>query len=132
MRIIQTQQDIDSLLQYSPLPPTFLGHIQEYFTQLCDSFHDNDDPYFSLQSYGPIIILEAGDNLHDLSLVGLRQEDDGLFGSCPEYVELYDLGNIQIYKIAIMNTNDYIITLFTQVGIHPKEAQQWLKELAEV
>ncbi|MFK4343613.1 MULTISPECIES: hypothetical protein [unclassified Paenibacillus] len=131
MRIIQTQQDIDSL-QYSPLPPTFLKHIHEYFTQIRNSFHDQDDPYFSLQPYGPIFILEAGDNLHDLSLVGLRREDDGLFGSCPEYVELYDLGNIHIYKIAVMNTNDYIITLFTQFGIHPKEAEQWLKEQAEV
>ncbi|MGG1616692.1 hypothetical protein ACIFQM_24310 [Paenibacillus sp. NRS-1782] len=131
MHIIQTQQDID-LLQHSPLPPTFLKHIQEYFAQLRDSFHDKDDPYFSLQPYGPIIILETGDNLHDLNLVGFRGEDDGLFGSCPEYVELYDLGNTQIYKIAIMNTNDHIITLFTQVGIHHKEAEQWLKEQAEV
>ncbi|KJD46812.1 hypothetical protein [Paenibacillus terrae] len=62
MRIIQTQQDIDSL-QYSPLPPTFLKHIQEYFTQLRNSFHDKDDPYFSLQPYGPIFILKVGDNL---------------------------------------------------------------------
>ncbi|AET58448.1 hypothetical protein HPL003_08425 [Paenibacillus terrae HPL-003] len=119
MRIIQTQQDIDSL-QYSSLPLTFLKHIQEYFTQLRDSFHNKDDPYFSLQPSGPIFILEAGDNLHDLSLVGFRREEDGLFGSCPEYVELYDLSNTQIYKIAVMNTNDYIITLFTQVGIHHK------------
>ncbi|MGQ4680711.1 hypothetical protein [Paenibacillus polymyxa] len=131
MRIIQTQQDMDSL-HVSPLSPALFGHIQEYFTQLRDSFHDKDDPYFSLQPYGPIIILEAGDNLHDLNLVGLRREDDGFFGSCPEYVELYDLGNIQIYKIVVMNTNDYIITLFTQVGIHHKEAEQWLREQAEV
>ncbi|MEK4459672.1 hypothetical protein [Paenibacillus sp. FSL R10-2748] len=131
MRIIQTQQDIDSL-QYSSLPPTFLKHIQDYFAQLRNSFHDKDDLRFSLQPSGPILILEAGDNLHDLSLVGFRREDDGLFGSCPEYVELYDLGNIQIYKIAVMNTNDYIITLFTQVGIHHKEVEQWLKELAQV
>ncbi|WDM22286.1 hypothetical protein [Paenibacillus polymyxa] len=131
MRIIQTQQDIDSL-QYSSLPLTFLKHIQEYFAQLRNSLHDQDDPYFSLQPSGPIFILEAGDNLHDLSLVGFRREDDGLFGSYPEYVELFDLGSIQIYKIAVMNTNDYIITLFTQVGIHHKEAEQWLKEQAEV
>ncbi|KAF6627795.1 hypothetical protein [Paenibacillus polymyxa] len=131
MRIIQTQQDIDSL-QHSSLSPSFLKHIQEYFTQFRNSFHDQDDPYFSLQPSGPIFILEAGDNLHDLTLVGFRREDDGLFGICPEYVELYDLGNTQIYKIAVMNTNDYIITLFTQVGIHHKEAEQWLKEQAEV
>ncbi|MGW9530903.1 hypothetical protein ACWHAM_24915 [Paenibacillus terrae] len=39
MRIIQTQQDMDSL-HVSPLHLTFLERVQKYSTQLRNSFHN--------------------------------------------------------------------------------------------
>ncbi|MEK3688270.1 hypothetical protein [Paenibacillus sp. FSL R10-2736] len=130
MRFISTQLDITILSSCSSLM-SHQSFLQNYFNQLREAIGDTQDTLFTLDRHGPIIILEAGDNLFDLSFVGLRREDRGLLGSMPEYVEVYNLGDIQIYKIVVMHTNDYMVTFFTQVGIHDEEVEQWLKEMAE-
>ncbi|WDH82642.1 MULTISPECIES: hypothetical protein [Paenibacillus] len=65
-----------------------------------------------LGRYGYIVILEAGDNLYDLECVGLNREDCGLLGSMPEYVETLQLGDMTVYSIVVMYTNDFIMTFF--------------------
>ncbi|MDQ0048450.1 hypothetical protein J2T18_002750 [Paenibacillus polymyxa] len=74
----------------------------------------------------------AGDNLYDLECVGLNREDCGLLGSMPEYVETLQLDDMTVYKIAVMYTNDFIMTFFTQKGIHAEEIEQWLNEQANI
>ncbi|WP_218642158.1 hypothetical protein [Paenibacillus odorifer] len=109
-----------------------LPHIQIYFNQLRDEIGDTGDRLFVLDRYGYIVILEVGDNLYDLECVGLNRKDCGLLGSMPEYVETLQLGDITVYKIVVMYTNDFIITFFTQKGIHAEEIEQWLNEQANI
>ena len=108
-----------------------LVQIEDYFNLLAVE-HDEAESGFRLGRNGYIVVLEAGDNVRDLSNVGLNREDGGLLGSCPEYAELLDIGEgLQEYKIAVMYDNDYLMTFFTQTGAHDEEVEQWLKDQAE-
>lgn len=58
----------------------------------------------------------------------MGHEDDGLRGSCPEYVELLDLDDgLQAYKVVVLYDYDYLTTFFTQAGAHDEEVEQWLE-----
>ncbi|MNC77316.1 hypothetical protein D3C75_1292380 [compost metagenome] len=62
----------------------------------------------------------------------MSREDGGLLGSCPEYVELLDVGEgLQVYKVAVLYDNNYLMTFFKQAGAHDEEVEQWLKDQAE-
>ncbi len=82
--------------------------------------------------HGYIVVLEAGDNIRDLGNVGLNRENCGLLGSCPVYVERFNVGEgLQAYKVAVLYDNDYLMTFFTQAGAHDEEVEQWLKDQAK-
>lgn len=124
MRIIKTQRDFDGLHRAGTLPAAFLGEIGNYFQQLRDELEDEDQSEFRLNRCGYIVVLEAGNNFRDLGNVGLNREDGGLLGSCPEYVELLDLGEaLPVYKIVVLYDNDYMMTFYTQAGAHDEEAE---------
>lgn len=131
MRIIQTQQDLNSL-RSANLSPPLLAHIEHYFSQLKEMHGDTEDTLFSLQKHGYIVILEPGDNLYDLSIVGLNREDAGLLGSKPEYVEAIDLEGLTLYKIVVMYTDDYLMTFFTLAGWHDDVIERWLRQEAGI
>jgi hypothetical protein len=114
------------------LPAVLIDLVEDYFLLLRDELEVELESEFCLGSHGYIVVLEAGDNVRDLSNVGLNREDGGLLGSCPEYVELLDVGGgLQAYKVAVLYDNDYLMTFFTQAGAHDEEVEQWLKEQAE-
>lgn len=129
MRIIKTQQDL-TFLHSSSLNPSLLSHIEHYFSQLKGMHGDTEDTPFSLQKHGYIVIMEPGDNLYDLGIVGLNLEDAGLLGSRPEYVEAINLNGLTLYKIVIMYTDDYLMTFFTLAGWHDDVIERWLQQEA--
>lgn len=129
MRIIQTKEDIQNLSN-SNIPPFLIDYIEGYFNQLAESLMDGHDTIFSLQKYGYIVILEAGDNLYNLNVVGLDSENNGLLGSQPEYVEVIELAECKVFKIAVMYTNDYLMTFFTIAGSHDCTIENWLSQQA--
>lgn len=132
MRIIKTQQDFDVLRRAGTLPTALLGEIGGYFQQLRNELEDEKRSQFHLEECGYIVLLEVGDNVRDLGNVGLNHEAGGLLGSCPEYIELLELGEgLQAYKVAVLYDNDYLMTFFTQSGAHDEEVEQWLREQAE-
>jgi hypothetical protein len=92
LRIITTQQDFDVLRHARALPAVLLNQVENYFNQLKIEQDDEDRSELRLDGHGYIVVLEGGDNLRDLSNVGLSREDGGLLGSCPEYVELLYVG----------------------------------------
>jgi hypothetical protein len=75
---------------------------------------------------GFIAVLEAGDNLRDLSILGLNHEDDGIFGFPLEYVEEYSLNRMEFYRIGILFDNESMLTIFSEVGIHDDEIEDYL------
>lgn len=132
MRIIKMQQDIFVLRCARALPLVLLEQIEDYFQQLKNELNDESKSEFRLDGQGYIVVLEGGDNVRDLGIVGLNRKAGGLLGSYPEYVELLNMGEgIQAYKIAVLYDNDYLITFFTLLGAHDEEVEQWLRDQAE-
>lgn len=121
MRIIKMQQDIFVLRCARALPLVLLEQIEDYFQQLKNELNDESKSEFRLDGQGYIVVLEGGDNVRDLGIVGLNRKAGGLLGSYPEYVELLNMGEgIQAYKIAVLYDNDYLITFFTLIIVFLK------------
>lgn len=96
------------------LPASLLDHAENYFNQIRAVLDEEEENEFRLGWNGYIVVLEAGDNVHDLGNVGLCRENGGLLGSFPEYVELLDVGvSHQAYKVALLYDNDYLMRFFT-------------------
>lgn len=131
MKIIQTQQDLNTLCSTDTFP-TLLPQIQAHFDHLHSTRVDEGDTLFTLDRLGPIILLEPGDNLHDLSFVGLSREDGGLLGCTPEYVQAIKLTD-QIgtaYMIGVAYNDSYMTTFFTIAGSHDETIEKWLRQKA--
>ncbi|WP_172254926.1 hypothetical protein [Saccharibacillus deserti] len=131
MKIIQTQQDILTL-STTELFPTLLPRIQTHFNHLYSNQSPEEDILFTLDHYGPIIILEPGDNLHDLSFVSLSRENGGLLGCTPEYVQAIELPDQTgtAYMIGVAYNDSYMTTFFTMAGSHDETIEKWLRQKA--
>lgn len=46
-----------------------------------------------------------------------------------EFVEIYNLGDIEVYRMVLMLDNDFRLAFFA-VGTLDEEAEQWLNEIA--
>lgn len=127
MKTIKTLKDIELLRSEKVIPEDYLEHVENYFNHLHESLNDGEPlDEFSLQQHGYIVLLERGDNVRDLSCVGLGPNINGLLGCRPEYLERYDLDSISFYKILVMYNNEYAMTFFTEKGIHDNEVEEWL------
>lgn len=131
MRIIQIQQDITSLCS-ADLYHTLLPNIQAHFDHVHSTHSIEEDFLFTLDHHGPIILLEPGDNLHDLSFIGLSREDGGLLGCTPEYVQAIELPDQTgtAYMIGVAYNNSYMTTFFTIAGSHDETIEKWLRQKA--
>ncbi|WP_280775871.1 hypothetical protein [Paenibacillus sp. PastF-4] len=56
--------------------------------------------------------------------------NDDLLTRSFEFVEIYDLGDIEVYRMVLMLDNDFLVTFFAVVGTLDEEAEQWLNEIA--
>ncbi|ABO48581.1 hypothetical protein Dred_0031 [Desulforamulus reducens MI-1] len=71
MRIIKSVQGINILRKADALPTEYLELLEKEFLQMVEQLggFENYDP----KTYGYIVVLESGDNVRDLSVVGLTQ-----------------------------------------------------------
>lgn len=128
MRITKTQQDIYDLRQDCNMLKALVEHIVQFFCQLEAELVNKEEHAFHLDQHGPIILLEAGDNLHSLNIVGLGNHD---LRRVIEFVETLDLGDIQAYRLAAKLDNEFLVTVFIVAGTHNEEEEEWLKEQTE-
>ncbi|AHV95431.1 hypothetical protein PSAB_02475 [Paenibacillus sabinae T27] len=94
MRIIKTQQDFGVLRRDGTTPATLVDHIDGYFHQLEGELRDKTEDVFCLDQHGPIVYLEAGDDLRILNFAGLSCNGDELLCRAVEFVEKFDLGEV--------------------------------------
>lgn len=69
MRIIKRQQDLVILRRVGALPAALLDQVEDYFNQLSVELEGEAESPFCLGENGYIVLLEAGDNVHDLGNV---------------------------------------------------------------
>ena len=134
MRTIKTQADLYCLRQAKALPNEFLSYLEEEFRLLIESFDfDGADEAFTLDMHGFIVVLEKGDNLLDLSVVGLSRENRGLLGSMPEFIEKIERAEKLWYKVVVIYTNEYGMAFYipNEVVDGNEEIQLWLEEHSE-
>jgi len=132
MRIIKTFEDVELLENTEVLNEEYLQWIKNYFLQLFDLLGREEtlDQFRMDWPDGFIAVLEKGDNLRDLSLLGMNPEDDGILGCSLEYVEEYKLQSISFYRIGLLLDNECMMTFFSEVGAHDDEIEDYLAEEA--
>ncbi len=131
MYTIKTLDDISALSERNTTPKSFIDHLETYFLQLRENLtEDEQEVEFSLVPYGYIAILEPEDDVRDLSSIGLNPQDDGLLGSCPEFVNTIQLEDITLYQIGVLYDNEYMMILYSKVGQFDPLTEDFLKEYA--
>lgn len=133
MLTIRSIADVRNMLDPESLPRAYARWIEAEFSLLYDALADGEEiEQFSLQPHGYIVILQAGDDVRDLSVAGLNPESGGLLGSMPEYIDTVTLENgTRVYKIGVLYADDYMMFFYSEVGIHDDEVEAWLAEEAE-
>ena len=132
MRVIKTFEDLELLENTEVLNEDYLQWIKKYFLQLFDLLGRGEtlDQFRMDWPDGFIAILDKGDNLRDMSILGLNPEADGILGCSLEYVEEYKLESISFYRIGLLMDNECMMTFFSEVGVHDEEIEDYLEEEA--
>lgn len=92
------------------LSKDFKEHLKGYFIELNQNIDkETSKEEFSLEDYGPIIILEPEkDDCRNLSDVGLNEDEEGILGVMPEYVNEVDLNkNEGYFQFLVLCNNEY-------------------------
>lgn len=131
MRTINTRQDVEDLLRDCTAPNALSEHIAEFFRQLEEELTADEEDTLRLDQHGPVVLLEAGDDLRSLNFAGLDSEGGEFLRRAVEFVEKLNLGEVQAYRLAAILDNDFVVTIFTLAGTHDEEAEQWLNEQAQ-
>lgn len=133
MKIIATLADVQALSSTDSLPPAALQLLRSELELLAQSYECHEAADLDLTADGPLVWLERGDNLRDLSSLGLNPADNGLLGSIPEVVQMLTLPDGAIaYRVVLLLNNEYALTLFLCPCHFDQEIEQWLAAESEL
>lgn len=125
MRVIKTLEDIRRLRRDGKTDQLLLAYLENAFHGLHQALELCDPETFSLEPYGPLVILESQDNLHDLRELGLGPAHGGLFGAIPEFVAQMSIGGRVVYRIYLMSDNDYMTIILVDKDLD-KGLEEWV------
>lgn len=131
MRTIKTIQDVRLLQEARVFSEPLTAYLEEEFLGLREAFDfDGSEEAFTLDTHGFMVVLEKGDNLRDLSVVGLDRESGGLLGSLPEFVDKVERRGECWYKVVCVLTNEYAMAYYVphEVAAGDAEILNWLEE----
>ena len=128
IRIIKNNHDVLLLYEAGVIGDEFREHLTRYFDRLQADLDELDPNRYSVEDCGYVVILEEGDNVRDLSNVGLNPSNSGLLGSGPEYCEVLQLDGIGYYSLLIIYNNSFAIDFYSPMGCYDEEVEQWLAE----
>ena len=134
MRVIKSEEDIHLLKKHEVLEEEHLKEVEEYFEQLYQAL-GRGEAYEEFRLDWPegfIVFVEEGDNLRDLSTVGLNFGDGGLLGSMPEYVEEIKMEGSNLYKVSVLLDNECVMTYYVKKGHLDEEVEGWLADEAGI
>jgi hypothetical protein len=134
MRTIKTYADLQCLRKAEVFSGPYMAYLENEFRLLKEAFDfEGADEAFTLDLYGYMVVLEKGDNLLDLSVVGLDRKRGGLLGCLPEYVERIECDGQVWYKVVVVMSNEYAMAYY--IDAKDLEGQDsvilWLEEHVE-
>lgn len=127
MRIIQTLADIKCLGKADVFNDAFIHYLEDLLCKLHQELSVGEPiETFSLNPHGPIIILEKGDNLMDLSAVGLDSKGGGLTGTVPEFIENINLLDLNMFRALVIYNNSYAVSFFFSSDCLTEQTSDWV------
>ncbi|WP_029192399.1 hypothetical protein [Paenibacillus harenae] len=113
MRIIKRQQDLVILRRVGALPAALLDQVEDYFNQLRFELEYEAESQFGLGENGYIVLLEAGDNVHDLGNVGLNHGEglvcDPLKGITDVNPNLFSKHVLRTFELRVADGERFIL-----------------------
>ncbi|AKA70872.1 hypothetical protein [Clostridium scatologenes] len=131
MRTIKTLNDIKLLKEASSVEEDILLEIEQHFKHIYKNIGEEEGislEEFSLVDSGIIALLEAGDNVTDLSEIGLNPEDNGLLGATPEWINEQKLADCTVITACVICNNEYALSIFLESGKFSQEVENWINE----
>jgi len=86
MIVIKNQEHVELLKSADVLGPEFLHHLTEFMVALQADLDDLSPNTYCIEDAGHLVIFEPGDNVRDLSNIGLHREQ-GLLGCIPDVIK---------------------------------------------
>jgi len=123
MQIIKGFLDLELLRENATLTSSFLDYLETEWMEFYEAYSDGVPlEEFSLELHGMQIVLESGDSLPE----GMGET---IF---PEYVEKISLDDVDIYRMYVMEAEDYGKLYYSFVGSLDDESEATLGEYAEM
>ena len=113
--------------QAGALGPRFEQHLAEFFTDLQSDLDELSPDTYTTEETGHVILLELGDNVRDLSVIGLSQKDRGLLGSIPEWMDLVELDGTRYYRFLILYNDSFGVIFYSAEDSFDAEVETWLQ-----
>lgn len=130
MYVIQTLKDLKVLKNAEAIESKYLEEVEKQFLYLYQNLSDNEGQLlseFNLEDEGYIVILEKGDNLRSLALVGL-DANGGLLSATPEFINKIELETMTVFEIAVVYNNEFCMTFYLSKEICDEEVMEWIEE----
>lgn len=130
MLVIKNHRDVSRYQQCKVMGSEFAEHVKAYLRYLQDELDAIEPGEYSVEDTGFIVVLEVGDDVRDLSNIGLNPEDQGLLGTIPEWIEKVELGGTEYYRFLVIYTDSFAVTFYSAVGSHHEVVETWLERRA--
>jgi len=129
MYIIQTKQDLSILEKSKVMEEEFIKLLKDKFNSLYENLSEGIPlNEFSLEDKGYIVILHEGDNIRNLSTVGLNP-NGGLLSAIPEFINEIILNKFKLYEVIVVYNNEFCMTFYmSDKLINDDEVKKWIEE----
>lgn len=108
------------------------AELEQYFKDLVTEMLDEEDYMNHDIGYiGPIAILEAGDNINHLPMLGMTEETVTLLESIPEFIDTLNIGGKTYYRIIIILSADVGRVIYTPESLVTGQLKTWIEEWKE-
>jgi hypothetical protein len=121
VRVITVYADLMKLKESNDIPAPFLEYLEQEWNGLYEALSNGEERgEFSLKAHGKQIVLEPGDRIPE----GIGES------YWPEYVDRIRLEGMEVYRMYVMETEDYGNLYYSIVGTLDEESEMILREYA--
>jgi|SRR6056297_626677 len=108
------------------------GYIRKLFLHLHRCLEPQQPVHlFDLEEHGYIVFLEKGDDIQNLSEIGLSPKNKGLLGVVPEAVTAKKLKDTDFFQIDCIFNNEYMLFVLLFPEDFDKQVKEWIDTYAE-